>query len=93
MLVGYLYCHELDELNRKFASGEISSKDLTREVRRHPSVLPTTARSVERIRACHGVSNKSAEVKRFRISFELGIFFNKFLVEKNVFNPSPFLLF
>ena len=63
MLVGYLYCHELDELNRKFASGEISSKDLTREVRRHPSVLPTTARSVEGIKACHGVSNKSAEVK------------------------------
>ena len=58
-----LYCRELDELNRKLASGENSSKDLAREVRRHLPVLPTTARSVEGIKACHGVSNKSAEVK------------------------------
>ena len=93
MLVGYLYCQELDELNRKLASGEISSKDLTREVRRHPSVLPTTARSVDRIRACHGVSNKSAQVKRFRISFELRIFLMNFSLKKKVFYPSPFLLF
>ena len=62
-MVGYLYCHEWEEVNRKIAHSEISSKEFTREVRKHPSILPTTALSAQRIMDDYGISNDRAQVK------------------------------
>ena len=62
-MVGYLYCKEFDELNRKIAFGEITSKDFAREMREHKSVLPTTALRAERIVEDYGVSHERAQVQ------------------------------
>ena len=62
-MVGYLYCQELDELNKQIARGELLSKDLTREVRSHPSILPTTALSAQRIVEAYSISQDRAQVK------------------------------
>ena len=61
-MVGYLYCQELDELNRKIARGEISSKDFTREVARHQSILPTATLSAQRIMEDYQISKDRAQV-------------------------------
>ena len=64
-LVGFLYCREFEELNKKIACSEISSKEIAGEVRQHPSVLPTTALSKERILRDYSVTDESAQVKIF----------------------------
>ena len=61
-LVGFLYCQELDELNAKIAHGEISSKDFTREVTRHQSILPTATLSAQRIMEDYKISEDRAQV-------------------------------
>ena len=61
-MVGYLYCQELDELNKQIAHGELLSKDLTREVRNHPTILPTTALSAQRIMEGYQISKDRAQV-------------------------------
>ena len=62
-MVGYLYCQEFDELNRKIAFGEIASNDFAREMRGRKSVLPTTALHAERIVEDYGVSHERAQVQ------------------------------
>ena len=61
-MVGYLYCQELDELNTKIARAEISSKDFTREVARHQSILPTATLSAQRIMEDYQISKDRAQV-------------------------------
>ena len=67
-MVGYLYCQEFEELNRKIAQSEISSKEFTRDVRKHPSLLPTTAISAQRIIKDYGISNERAQVRILHLS-------------------------
>ena len=61
-MVGYLYCNQFEELNNKIATGEISPKEFTNEVRRHPSMLPTTALSARRLMEDFSISNERAQV-------------------------------
>ena len=61
-MTGFLYCKEFDELNKKIASGEVSPKEFTKEVRRHPSMLPTTALSARRLMADFSISEDRAQV-------------------------------
>ena len=62
-MVGYLYCKEFEELNNKIAKGEILPREFTKEVRRHSSILPTTALSARRIREDYNISNDRAQVR------------------------------
>ena len=62
-LVGFLYCQEYDELNARIARGEISSKDFTREVTRHQSILPTATLSAQRIMEDYKISKDRAQVR------------------------------
>ena len=64
-LVGFLYCKEFEELNKMIAHGEMSSKEIAKEVRKHPSVLPTTALSAERIMRDYFLNDDRAQVKIF----------------------------
>jgi hypothetical protein len=61
MVVGYLYCQELEELNKKIAHCEISPREYTTEVRRHPAILPTTALSAERLKEEYSISEDRAQ--------------------------------
>ena len=64
-LVGFLYCQEFEELNRRIACSEMSSKEIAKEVRKHPSMLPTTALSVERIMRDYSITDDRAQVRIF----------------------------
>ena len=64
-LVGFLYCKEFEDLNKKIACGEMLSKEIAKEVRKHPSVLPTTALSLERIQRDYSITEDRAQVKIF----------------------------
>ena len=62
-LVGFLYCKEFEELNKKIAHSGMSSTNLAKEVRKHPAVLPTTALSAERIMRDNFITEDRAQVK------------------------------
>ena len=62
MMVGYLYCGEFEDLNKKIARCEISSREYTKEVRHHPTILPTTALSAGRIVEEYSISQDRAQV-------------------------------
>ena len=62
-MVGYVYCQELDEVNKEIASGELLSKDVTKQVRRHPSIMPTTALSAHRMAEAYPISLDRAQVR------------------------------
>ena len=64
-LVGFLYCKEFEEINKKIACNGMSSMEIMKEVRKHPSVLPTTALSVERILRDYSITDDRAQVKIF----------------------------
>ena len=61
VMVGYLYCQEFEELNRNISRCEISSREYTKEVRRHPTILPTTALSAGRIMEEYSISQDRAQ--------------------------------
>ena len=61
-LVGFLYCKEFEELNKKIACSGMSSMIIANEVRKHPSVMPTTALSTERIKRDYFISDDRAQV-------------------------------
>ena len=73
-LVGFLHCEEFDALNKKIARGEISSKEIAREILQHPQVLPTAALSGKRLKEEHGFSDERAQVTEHLIK-ENGNFF------------------
>ena len=75
-LVGFLYCKEFEELNKMIACSEMSSKEMVKEVRKHPSVLPTTALSVERIMRDYSITDDRAQVK----------IFGEYVLKKNYFS-------
>ena len=62
-LVGFLYCEEFDELNKRIARGEVSSREIAKEIHGLPHILPTTALSVNRLKEDHGMSEERAQVK------------------------------
>ena len=62
-LVGFLYCEEFDELNKRIAGGEVSSREIAKEIQGLPHILPTTALSVNRLKEDHGMSEERAQVK------------------------------
>ena len=64
-LVGYLHCEEFDELNKRIARGEVSSREVAQEIQRHPHILPTTALGVNRLKEDHGMSEDRAQVNIF----------------------------
>ena len=76
-MVGYLYCKEFEELNKKIASSEISPSEFTKEVRQHPSILPTTALSAQRIRKDYSVSEDRAQVRHpsFMLVVQINLIF------------------
>ena len=75
-LVGFLYCQEFEELNRRIACSEMSSKEIAKEVRKHPSMLPTTALSVERIMRDYSITDDRAQVR----------IFEEYLLKRNYFH-------
>ena len=69
-MVGYLYCKELEELNHKIAIGEIMPSEFTTVVRRHPSMMPTTALSAWRLMEDFSINEDRAQV-RHHLSYML----------------------
>ena len=61
-LVGYLYCKEFEELNTKIARSGMSSTEIAKEVRKHPTVLPTTTLKAERIMREYSITDGRAQV-------------------------------
>ena len=61
-LVGFLYCHEFDGLNRKIARGELTSREIGREIVQHHQVLPSTALAAKRLEEEQGLSEQRAKV-------------------------------
>ena len=49
VMVGYVYCEEFEELNKRIASGEVSASEIATEVKKYPCLLPTTASSLNRL--------------------------------------------
>ena len=89
-LVGYLYCKEFEELNKMIARGGTLSKEIAEEVRKHPSVLPTTALSVERIMRENSITDDRAQVKIFDGVFPQGRGLRKYhFVPHNLFGTTP----
>ena len=66
-LVGFLHCEEFEELNKKIARGELSSKEIAREILQHPQVLPTAALTGKRLKEEHGFSDERAQVTEYLI--------------------------
>ena len=62
-LVGFLHCEEFDEVNRKIARGELSTREIAREILQRPQILPTTALSSKRLEEEHGLDVERAQVK------------------------------
>ena len=61
-VVGYLYCKEFEELNTKIARSGMSSTEIAKEVRKHPTVLPTTTLKAERIMRDYSITDGRAQV-------------------------------
>ena len=78
-MVGYLYCSQFDDLNNKIATGEISPREFTKEVRRHPSMLPTTALSAQRLMEDFSISEERAQVRSlsFRHIKQIDLMFHR----------------
>ena len=61
-LVGYLYCEEFEELNKRIALGEVSERQLATEVRQYLHLLPSTAATRRKLMRDHKVEEGRAEV-------------------------------
>ena len=67
-LVGFLYCEEFEELNKKIARGELATRELTKEILQHPQVLPTAALTMKRLKEEHGLSDERAQVRKIQLT-------------------------
>ena len=61
-MMGFLYCEELEELNKRIARGEISESEVATEVRRYQHILPTTAVAHNKLTRDHGIGEERARV-------------------------------
>ena len=59
-MVGYVYCEEFDELNKRIARGEVSASEIAAVVRKYPHILPTTASSLNRLTGEYSLSEDKA---------------------------------
>ena len=59
-LVGFLYCEELEDLNKRIARGELSEREMAMEVRRFPHILPTTASTANKLTSDHNIDEGRA---------------------------------
>ena len=61
-MVGFLYCEELEELNKRIARGEVSENEMAEEVRRYLHVLPTAAVTHSNLTRDHNIEEGRARV-------------------------------
>ena len=61
-LVGFLHCEEFEEVNKRIARGEVSWREIAKEIQRHPAILPTTAITATRLKEEQHISDERAQV-------------------------------
>ena len=61
-MIGYVYCEEFEELNRKIACGEVSASEIAAEVRKYPHLLPTTASTLNQLTRDRSINEERAQV-------------------------------
>ena len=62
-LVGFLHCEDFDGLNQKIARGELTRREIAREILQHHEIMPTTALTAKRLEEEYGFSAERAKVK------------------------------
>ena len=61
-MVGFVYCEEFEELNKRIARGQVTASEIAAEVRKHPHLLPTTALCINRLTRDHSITEERAQV-------------------------------